>query len=175
MKKRGKELLTPLLCTAMLLTMTACGSGKKEAIGGQYSASDTGTRGYLPQLVPSYSEIVTADSLAPEAELAQFDMQDDFNTEEYRFFEENRPMKASLSPLSTFSIDVDTASYSNVRRFLENDLTPPADAVRIEEMVNYFSYELPEPDGSVPFSVTTEIARCPWNKNNYLAMIALQG
>lgn len=175
MKKRGMALLTPLLCTAMLLTMTACGSGKKEAIGGQYSASDTGTRGYLPQPVPSYSENVTADSLAPEAELAQFDMQDDFNTEEYRFFEENRPMKASLSPLSTFSIDVDTASYSNVRRFLENDLTPPADAVRIEEMVNYFSYELPEPDGSVPFSVTTEIARCPWNKNNYLAMIALQG
>ena len=58
MKKRGMALLTPLLCTAMLLTMTACGSGKKEAIGGQYSASDTGTRGYLPQLVPvSYTHL----------------------------------------------------------------------------------------------------------------------
>jgi len=98
-----------------------------------------------------------------------------FNTEEYKFVEENRMMKVSMSPLSTFSIDVDTASYSNVRRFLGNGMKPPADAVRIEEMVNYFAYDLPGPDGDVPFSVTTELARCPWNKNNYLAMIAIQG
>ena len=144
---------------------------KKEAIG-QYSAGSG-----KEDVATTSTELQRNCRLfaGTGAELAQFDMQDDFNTEEYRFFEENRPMKASLSPLSTFSIDVDTASYSYVRRFLENDLTPPADAVRIEEMVNYFSYELPEPDGSVPFSVTTEIARCPWNKNNYLAMIALQG
>jgi Ca-activated chloride channel family protein len=98
-----------------------------------------------------------------------------FNTEEYKFFEENRPMNVSMSPLSTFSIDVDTASYSNVRRYLNSGLRPPEDAVRIEELVNYFSYDLPEPDGDVPFSVTTEVARCPWNENNYLAMIAIQG
>ncbi len=98
-----------------------------------------------------------------------------FNTEEYNVIEENRLMKAIMSPLSTFSIDVDTASYSNMRRFLEDGYLPPADAVRIEEMVNYFSYDLPEPTDEVPFSVTTELAECPWNEDNYLAMIALQG
>lgn len=99
----------------------------------------------------------------------------EFNTEEYKTINENRTMKTSMSPLSTFSIDVDTASYSNVRRFLESRQMPPADAVRIEELVNYFSYDLPEPSDELPFSITTELSRCPWNDENYLAMIALQG
>lgn len=100
---------------------------------------------------------------------------DGFNTEEYKADPENRMMKTSMSPLSTFSIDVDTASYSNVRRYLNNGMLPPADAVRTEELINYFSYDLPEPGNEVPFSVTTEISRCPWNTDNSLVMIALQG
>ena len=100
---------------------------------------------------------------------------DGFNTEEYKADPENRMMKTSMSPLSTFSIDVDTASYSNVRRYLNNGMLPPADAVRTEELINYFSYDLPEPGNEVPFSVTTEISRCPWNADNNLVMIALQG
>ena len=70
---------------------------------------------------------------------------EDFDTEAYDAIEENRFRSAKENPLSTFSIDVDTASYSNVRRFLQNDELPPSGAVRIEEMINYFSYEYPEP------------------------------
>lgn len=100
---------------------------------------------------------------------------EEYNTEEYESDPENRMMKTSMSPLSTFSIDVDTASYSNVRRYLNNGIMPPVDAVRTEELINYFSYDLSEPGTDVPFSVTTEISRCPWNADNSLVMIALQG
>ncbi|MEN8152108.1 MAG: VWA domain-containing protein [Planctomycetota bacterium] len=78
-------------------------------------------------------------------------------------------------PLSTFSIDVDTASMSNVRNLIENRRIPPEGAVRIEEMLNYFQYDYPQPEGDVPFSVTTEIARCPWNPKHRLVLIGVQG
>ena len=84
-----------------------------------------------------------------------------FNTESYDHIEENRFRRVEADPLSTFSIDVDTASYANVRRFLTDGTLPPADAVRIEEMVNYFRYDYPAADGDEPFSVTTEVAAVP--------------
>jgi Ca-activated chloride channel family protein len=99
----------------------------------------------------------------------------DFNTEEYDRIYENRFKDASQNPLSTFSIDVDTASYSNVRRFIIGNQLPPKDAVRIEEMINYFSYDYPQPDGEHPFSIITEISECPWNPHNRLIHIGLQG
>ena len=105
---------------------------------------------------------------------AKFDSTPEFNTEEYNYVQENRFLNSSQTPLSTFSIDVDTASYSNLRRYLTTGQLPPVDAVRIEEMINYFSYELPEPNGEEPFSISTEIAKCPWNSKHYLAMIGLQ-
>ncbi|MBF8964514.1 von Willebrand factor type A domain-containing protein [Pontibacter sp. FD36] len=97
------------------------------------------------------------------------------NTENYDFIKENSFLDAQKNPLSTFSIDVDNASYSNVRRFLNQGQRPPADAVRIEEMVNYFNYDYPQPSGDAPFSVTTELSACPWNKANQLLHIGLQG
>lgn len=78
-------------------------------------------------------------------------------------------------PLSTFSIDVDTASYSNIRRFLTSGQMPPKDAVRIEEMINYFSYNDTPPTGDDPFSVNVEMALCPWRTNHRLARVALKG
>lgn len=99
----------------------------------------------------------------------------DFNTEEYDRIYENRFKDVSENPLSTFSIDVDTASYSNVRRFLQMNRMPPKDAVRIEEMINYFRYDYPNPEGEHPFSITTEISTCPWNPENHLVHIGLQG
>jgi Ca-activated chloride channel homolog len=98
-----------------------------------------------------------------------------FNTEEYRSIEENAFFSALEQPLSTFSIDVDTASYSNVRRILREGRLPPPGAVRIEELVNYFDYEYPEPDQQHPFSVSTEVAACPWNAKNQLIKIGLKG
>ena len=79
-----------------------------------------------------------------------------------------------MSTLSTFSIDVDTASYANLRRFLRKDQLPPKDAVRIEEMINYFSYDYPEPKEQ-PFSVNTEFGTCPWNAQHGLMHIGLKG
>ena len=101
--------------------------------------------------------------------------QDNFNTESYSPIAENDFKNVIASPLSTFSIDVDAASYSNMRRFITNGQNPPADAVRIEEMINYFSYDYPQPKGEHPFSITTEMSDCPWNKNNKLIHIGLQG
>ena len=98
-----------------------------------------------------------------------------YNTEEYDRVEENIFLEAKRNPLSTFSIDVDAASYSNVRRFLNNGQKPPKDAVRIEEMVNYFKYDYPQPQTQDPFAVVTELATCPWNSDNKLLHIALQG
>ena len=97
------------------------------------------------------------------------------NTEEYGRIGENPFLETLRNPLSTFSIDVDRASYSNVRRFLAENQRPPRDAVRIEEMVNYFSYDYPDPLAGQPFSLTTEIASCPWNEKNRLLLIGLQG
>jgi Ca-activated chloride channel family protein len=96
-----------------------------------------------------------------------------FNTEAYDRIEDNRFHRVTAEPLSTFSIDVDTASYSNVRRFLSEGRLPPADAVRTEELVNYFRFAYREPAGDAPFSVTTELAPCPWNPRHRLALIGL--
>jgi Ca-activated chloride channel homolog len=98
-----------------------------------------------------------------------------FNTEGYDAITENRFLKATDNPLSTFSIDVDAAAYSNVRRILQSGQLPPAGAVRIEEMINYFRYDYPQPLGEDPFSINTEIAECPWNRSHKLALIGLQG
>jgi Ca-activated chloride channel family protein len=98
----------------------------------------------------------------------------DFQREGYdRIYNEFMAMGAN--PLSTFGIDVDRASYSNVRRFIRDGQLPPADAVRIEELINYFSYDMPDPDGPDPFSVHTEVGPAPWNPVHRLVRIGIQG
>lgn len=97
------------------------------------------------------------------------------NTEEYNKIDDNVFKMTIDEALSTFSIDVDTASYANIRRYLANNQMPPKDAARIEEMVNYFSYDYPKPEGSDPFSVTTKIAVCPWNTDHQLFLVGLKG
>jgi len=97
-----------------------------------------------------------------------------FSTEGYDHLVENQFLDPRTEPLSTFSIDVDTASYSNVRRFLDSGSLPPPDAVRIEELVNYFPYTYKEPTNDEPFAYATELAPCPWNKDHYLLRVGLQ-
>ncbi|HVJ27962.1 MAG TPA: von Willebrand factor type A domain-containing protein, partial [Vicinamibacterales bacterium] len=96
------------------------------------------------------------------------------DTAHYAAIEENRFRGVTDFPLSTFSVDVDTASYANVRRFLNGSQLPPADAVRIEELINYFKYDYPAPKGDAPVSITTEVAACPWNPKHKLALIGLR-
>ncbi|MDD5627610.1 MAG: von Willebrand factor type A domain-containing protein [Elusimicrobia bacterium] len=95
--------------------------------------------------------------------------------EGYRYLQENDFQKAVDAPLSTFSIDVDVASYANVRRFLNQSRLPPADAVRVEEFINYFHYSYPEPQGAHPFTITADSADCPWNPKHKLVRVAIKG
>lgn len=99
----------------------------------------------------------------------------DMSNESYSAISENEFKPALNEPLSTFSIDVDAASYSNVRRMINQGYAPQKDAVRVEEMINYFTYDYPQPKGNDPFSITTEVSDCPWNAQHRLVHIGLQG
>lgn len=105
----------------------------------------------------------------------EYQRQPQWNTEEYDGIRENIFHGALQNPLSTFSIDVDAASYSNMRRFIRNGQRPPKDAIRIEELINYFDYTYAQPPGDDPFSIYTEISNAPWNEKHQLIHIGLQG
>jgi Ca-activated chloride channel family protein len=122
------------------------------------------------------TEMDRADVLmAAKAAPAPWRRQDEeWNTEAYARIEENRFFEAAASPVSTFSIDVDAASYSNVRRFLTQGTLPPADAVRLEEMVNYFPYRYPDRAGEHPFGLVADVGACPWADDHRLVRVALQ-
>ena len=141
-----------------------------------------------PETYEEQIQIIRSDGLfqnQPKQQAYSFlhDLNPDFlynglpegNTEDYSPIEENNDKSPLDDPLSTFSIDVDNASYSNIRRFINNHQRPPADAVRIEEMVNYFDYDYPQPKDRHPFSITTEHSDCPWNPERQLLLIGLQG
>ena len=99
----------------------------------------------------------------------------EMNTENYAAVAESRFLPAADNPRSTFSIDVDAASYTNVRRFLTSGQRPPRDAVRIEEFLNYFRYDYPEPKGKDRFSVTTDVAVAPWAPEHRLVRVGIKG
>lgn len=105
---------------------------------------------------------------------AEYEEEPMWNTEEYNHIDENVFHSVAANPLSTFSADVDTASYSNMRRMVNAGQLPYADSIRIEELLNYFYYDLPEPDGDEPFSVNYEMTNCPWNADTKLLFIGLQ-
>ncbi|MBF0485169.1 MAG: VWA domain-containing protein [Candidatus Omnitrophica bacterium] len=130
----------------------------------------TKSLGNTLQYEPYYTNAVAINS--PSVPLVQVG---EANTEEYASIEESRFLESAQNPLSTFSIDVDTGSYTNLRRYLTSNQLPPKDAIRIEEMINYFSYDYPKPEGDEPFSVTTKAAVCPWNADHRLILIGLKG
>ena len=105
---------------------------------------------------------------------AMYDMDARMNTEEYGRIQENVFKSVADTPLSTFSIDVDPASYSNMRRFINRGELPPADAIRTEELVNYFSYDYPKPTGDDPVKITVEAGTCTWNTAHRLVRIGLK-
>ena len=94
---------------------------------------------------------------------------------QYAAFEDHGFLDVATQSVTTFAIDVDRASYANIRRFLNDGLLPPGDAVRVEEMLNYFSWSYPQPSNDDPFSITTEVAGCPWNAGNRLLRVGIQG
>ncbi|NEP61703.1 MAG: VWA domain-containing protein, partial [Symploca sp. SIO2G7] len=141
-----------------------------------YEHSATGTNEAAPQqesLKTAKAPTPTAQPQSPQD--SSLSQQEAESGETYAPIEENPFYQVNNKPLSTFAIDVDAASYSNVRRFINEGQRPPQDAVRIEELINYFTYEYPQPEGDNPFSVTTEISQAPWNPAHKLAHIGLQG
>lgn len=111
----------------------------------------------------------------PSPEQSRLDITD-VERENYQHLDENTVKDVQKQPVSTFSIDVDTGSYSNVRRMLQNGLFPRKDAVRVEELINYFSYNYPTPEVlDPPFKVSTELTATPWNKDTYLLKIGIKG
>jgi Ca-activated chloride channel family protein len=149
---------------------------EKESAGRNAAGKIAGLRA-APPAPPAPA--TRAMSKAAPGELAEAEMpsryRQDFNTATYDKVEENPFLPAATNPLSTFSIDVDTASYSNVRRFINNGSLPPKDAVRVEEMINYFSYDYREPEGDKPFSIDLDATECPWDKSHRLLRIGLKG
>lgn len=138
----------------MTLSLTACSQSLNEM---------DATAGMSPQNSAMYD---TADAWS-EGDIGH-------NTEEYSEITESGFKSPRTEPLSTFSADVDTASYTNIRRFINNGESVPQGAVRIEEMLNYFSYDYPEPEEGKAFSTSVEIGDCPWNENTKLMKIGLQ-
>ncbi len=168
---RGARPLSLLLLAALLAS--ACGGGRQagnDALVARQEAAQ-------PQMVKEMPANANASGNTGLFTIHDGEVRRDETAagESYAEIDENPFLDASRAPLSTFSIDVDTASYSNTRRFLNDGQLPPRDAVRIEELVNYFTYDYPQPDGQTPFSVTAEVADCPWNARHKLVQIGLQG
>jgi Ca-activated chloride channel homolog len=124
---------------------------------------------------PPEGEIGEVSTEKAAGEARSFGYSPEKENESYAEIHENAFKGAAKDPLSTFSIDVDRASYANIRRFINNGQRPPADAVRTEELINYFSYEYPQPGNEHPFSINTEISQAPWNSKHKLVQIGLQG
>ena len=131
------------------------------------AAGSMEARKAVPQLMPMIAPA------APLADSAAFGYQDVYR-EQYQKIESSPVQAVAQQPVSTFSIDVDTGAYANVRRFLNDGSLPPKDAVRLEELVNYFPYAYPKPEGDVPFSVATELATTPWNPETRLLRVAIK-
>ncbi len=151
MPRRSFPIAIALLASSLL---SACAGGE---IAGRSAApsATTATAGTLPATQPAYS---------PQ------------DREKYDPIVSNPVTRVAEKPVSTFSIDVDTAAYANVRRFLEEGRMPPRDAVRVEELINYFRYDYPAPDSlDAPFSLATELAPTPWNTRTHLLHIGIKG
>ncbi|WP_250647450.1 vWA domain-containing protein [Flavisolibacter tropicus] len=154
---------TALAAVALLCFFAACNQGGRHMSTDNVAIKDVTLTTTDTTMVAESNKL---DEAKPELPI---------NTEDYDNIIENRFLSPLKKPLSTFSIDVDEASYSNVRRYLQEGSLPPAGAVRIEEMINYFDYDYEAPKGNEPFSVFTEIASCPWNTKHQLVHIGLKG
>lgn len=119
-------------------------------------------------------EFASTDMSSNKTIVQQSSPYDNMGNEEYSSFTENKFKLVKEEPLSTFSADVDAASYSNMRRFISRGTLPTPDAVRIEEYINYFSYNYPQPTGSDPIKIITEVGNCPWNEKHQLVRIGLK-
>jgi Ca-activated chloride channel family protein len=177
--RRTRTLFTFASIAALAACATGGGDGATRTESAdvvEFGAADAATSTPPPPVAQGMQTLVPPGEALPEpnpggaaADTAAF------NTEEYNLIQENEFQDVGLHPLSTFAIDVDAASYSNVRRFLSEGRLPPRDAVRIEELINYFDYDYADPGAQHPFSIATEISVAPWNPAHRLVHVGLQG
>lgn len=172
MKRKVASFLVMLMVAT---SFTGCGQKKSSSeytTDGNYTMElpDTATTGFSVES----SDTSTSDIMLMEGQLEATALEQEFNTEEYNAIDEVGYKSTQNYPISTFSADVDTASYSNIRRLLNSGSKVDPGAVRIEEMINYFSYDYDEPKKDEPFSVTTEMSDCPWNKDTKLLLVGIQ-
>ncbi len=165
-----KQLLNVTLVAALLLAGCSVATKQNQSIGDGKIHSVERQGAVARESLPMRATVAATSSAAPSMIVNNYR-----NTEEYSHSVENRFRNVTDEPLSTFSIDVDGASFANVRRFLNRGQLPPVDAVRIEEFINYFSYDYPNPQGKHPINITTEAGSCPWNEKHRLVHIGLQG
>jgi Ca-activated chloride channel family protein len=185
-----KRLMSFPLVAALAAGFVTCSQTSREAdspeevhpSGAPSTAQGEGQQPVVDQSVAGRLSVARKDAVSTAAVAAYeygLDLRGrynrNFNTESYGHLVENPFLAVAANPLSTFSIDVDRASYGNVRRFITTGHRPPTDAVRIEELVNYFSYDYPDPGSEHPFSITTEVTAAPWNPLHRLVRIGLQG
>lgn len=175
MRNKFMRLLSVFMVIVMILIAVGC--AKSESFTQDTQRADYKDSGSYKTKMDSSNDMGTSYNIAGyETEYETMDglFVEEFNTEEYSGITENNFKAVKNYPMSTFSVDVDTASYSNVRRMINNNGKVVADAVRIEEMINYFKYDYDSPSGDVPFSVNSEISDCPWNEDAKLLLIGLQ-
>lgn len=174
----NKKVISILIIAVLSLSMVGCGRKTKNEATKMYNEADYSSNAGsdIYDSDASYSES-TANNVTTDGEDTMWDTSEDSyysgSGEEYNSYAENEFIAVSKEPLSTFSADVDTASYSNLRRMI-NDGYIDEDAVRVEEMLNYFSYDYVGPIGDDPFGVNVQIGRCPWNQSTLLMMVGMQ-
>lgn len=168
MKKKLTQIISGI---SALIMFTGCGSAPSESMDN----SRHETRANYAEGIAAEDSYSTQPMLQDNAvikDAAEMPVEE-YNTEEYNYIKENGYTSVASSPLSTFSADVDTASYTNIRRMIYDGAEVPVDAVRIEEMINYFNYNYSSPEEGEPFAVHTEVSDCPWNKDTQLLMLGI--
>ena len=168
MKKFTRFSALTTACIIMAASLASCGEEK----------SNDSPVGSYHESIPSYERNESSASEKYDTEYEE-EVPEEVNTpspnEEYKGYIESGFKDPNVEPLSTFSADVDTASYSNMRRFIEDNTYVPEDSVRIEEFINYFDYDYPQPNDNTAFGRYAEIAECPWENSHKLLMLSLQG
>lgn len=174
-----KEIIAVLLSITLLVgTLTGCGKSTSDTATSTAGITEnTEAKAWTEESATEKEKTVKGESYLDGC----YDYDPDFtrkeNSEEYSEWEEKGYSSVMKEPVSTFSADVDTASYSNLRRLIREGYSIdelPENAVRIEEMLNYFTYDYKEPEGSEPFGVTAKIGKCPWNEDAELVMLGLK-
>lgn len=176
-KKTTQLLQAGFLCLTLGVALYSC-SSHEEGSGGE--ATNTGDELSVELAEPAVTTLPPPPTPVEGREegyrtAKTTTKSEEHNTEDYAPINENSYQDPKRAPFSTFSIDVDAASYANMRRFINEGTQPVADAIRVEEMVNYFNYQYPQPGREHPFSINTEISACPWNLDHQLVHIGLQG